>query len=1367
VNEAAARPAFRWWKYFLVLLGVGFVALIALSVYVNTQSFQALVRRRLTAEIERITGGRAEIGSFHTVPFRMQIEVRNITVHGRESANDVPLAHAESVLARLKVVSLFESQFAFHEVVLDQPVIHVAFYPDGSSNIPNRAGQFSTEAAIDQLLSLSVNRLEVRQGRVLWDDQTIPLDFAARNTSLQMDYSYLHSRYDGRLGVGLVETKLLGWRPFSWMGSAEFSLSPDSAVVTSLKWNSGHSNFSANGQISDFRHPHLHALYDAQLDLTEAASISRQPQVRAGALELKGDGAWSLDHFDSKGLLTIRDLAWQNDQIEFSKAALSSGFAVSDRQLTLSRLQGKILGGTFTGDADLNDWLAPEQHLSPSARKALETATISAARPSKKSAQASSKGNARSIQNARVSLQLHDISVEALTAALRPSDHPLQRLHPAGLASGKIETRWKGTPRDAETQFVADVNPPEHLLPPQLPVTAHTNGVYYTATDSLDLPQFNLTTPASHVQASGTLSSDSALRLSISTSNLSDWLPLLSVVRGPALFPVTLNGRATFNGNLTGSLSSPQIGGALAVNGFEVNLPAISGRPPLKTQWDSLSTSLQASFKAIALRDSILRRGDTSAEFDASSTLDHGHFVGGSVINLRGNVQNGDLTLLQSLAGYSYPISGSANLQIEAAGTLSQPHAEGKIHLSNAIAYGEPIRQFDSDFRLAYGEIAFDDLHLLYDDSVLTGSASYTPATRVYRLDVAGNNLNLTSIHTLYYDRLPLEGRADFAVKASGTPDTPLINGDLHIRDLTVNHEPFGDLDFHGSTQGNELRLTGSSNLPQGSLAVSGNIGLHSDYSADLSVRMYQVDLDSLWHAYFGNQLTGHSAVAGILDLRGPLFQPDRWAINGDLSGLALEVEHVKLHNEQPVRLAITHEMIDVPQLHMQGQGTDVRAHGSVYFSAPYNLDVTADGQIDLNLLSVFNPDFNASGIALVNMTLQGTYDDPLPQGTLQLANSSVNYANLPSGLSDLNGSLRFTRDHAHIEALGARTGGGTVNLSGDVSYLDKQLNFNLSASGKDVRLRYPPGVSSTADAELRWSGSRAASTVSGDVTITKMAVTPGFDFSTYLEHSRQTPTLTTANSPLNNIKLNVHVQTSPELQMRTAIARLSGDADLRVRGSVARPALLGRVDVLEGQATFHGTRFTLERGDITFANPVSIEPQLNLQAATHVRNYDLNITVTGTPDRGLNLNYRSEPPLPKSDIIALLALGRTGEESQQLQEQSGQAAYSDQATALILNQALNETVTSRFQRLFGASNIKIDPQGLTTETNPTGRGPQVTIEQEFANNLSLTYSTNVSQSSQQIIQGEYYFNRNLSVVGTRDQNGVVSFDVQVRRRKK
>ena len=62
-------------------------------------------------------------------------------------------------------------------------------------------------------------------------------------------------------------------------------------------------------------------------------------------------------------------------------------------------------------------------------------------------------------------------------------------------------------------------------------------------------------------------------------------------------------------------------------------------------------------------------------------------------------------------------------------------------------------------------------------------------------------------------------------------------------------------------------------------------------------------------------------------------------------------------------------------------------------------------------------------------------------------------------------------------------------------------------------------------------------------------------------------------------------------------------------------------------------------------------------------------------------------------------------------------------------------------------------------------RGPQVTVEQQVASNLTLTYSTNVSVSSQQIIQAEYNITRNISIVALRDQNGVVSFDLRIRSR--
>lgn len=1366
MTEPSPKPAKRRWRKFLLFLVAGLLVMAAtVVVYVHTDSFQSLVRRRLITELERISGGRAEIGSIHTTPFRLQADVGDITVHGGEAAGDVPLAHVDRVVGRLKLSSLLRSELAFHEVTLEGPVVHVTFYSDGTSNIPGKKiGSVTPAAAVERLFALSIDHFDLRHGQILWDDQKFPLDFTARDLSLHADYSFLHRRYDGRLLVGMVDTKLPDCRPFAWMSSVEFSLTSKAAVVPSLKWNSGHSHLSASGQITDFRRPHVEAQYEALFNLGEAAAIERRRDLQGGVLELKGRGEWSLDQFASNGLLALRDLAWRNDQISFSRASLTTGYSVTDQQLKLSKLQGKILQGSFTGDAEWNQWLAPPQHLSAGTRKQLETATISAAPAPGKSSGKTAKPPP--VQSALCVVHLRDLSAAELATALNTPAHPLRRFRPAARASGVLEASWKGTPHDAQVQFNLDLNPEPHPSPGQLPLSAHAQGVYDAVTDTLELPQLTLTTPTSRVQASGTLSTTSSVRVQATTTSLSDWIPFLELARGPELFPIALNGSATFSGSMNGSLSSPQVGGTLEVNDFDMTVPATSLTQALETHWDSLSMSVQASMHGVAVHNATLRRSDTSAEFEGSVALQHGHFTGESVFNVRANVHNAELAGLLPVGGYDYPVSGRIDFYVQAAGTLANPHGDGQVHLRDGSAYGESIQQFDSAFRLAQGEISFDHLHLFYGAAVVTGSAAYNPSAGRFRLDLTGNNFELALVPTIQSPRLRVEGRADFLLKASGTKQTPEINASLQVKNLSLNGELSGELDLQAATQGSQLRLTGSSEFQHGSLAIDGNVELQDGYPGRITLQANQLDLDGLWHAYFGGRLTGHSAVTGSVDMSGPLRQPREWTVNGTLTALSLDVDNVKLHQQDPVRFSIARESLKIEQLHLTGEGTDFSAQGSIELAGRRALDLNAQGRADLKLISTFDPHFTSSGLMTMNLSIDGEFSEPLPQGRLQVENGAISYSELPSGLSEINGSLVFSRDHFHIETLTARTGGGTLDLKGDATYRNQQLSFNLAAAAKDVRLRYPAGVSSTADADVHWVGTLAASTVSGDVRINRMAITPGFDFSAYLERSRQLTTVTSANSPLYGVSLDLHVNTAPELQMRTAVARLSGDADLRIRGSVARPAVLGRVDILEGKAIFHGTRFTLERGDITFTNPVAIEPQLNLQASTRVRNYDLNVTLTGTPDRGLNLNYRSEPPLPKSDIIALLALGRSSGEGEQLQPQSGET-FADQASAQILNEALNASVSSRWQRLFGASNIKIDPQGLTTETNPISNGPQITIEQEFANHVSLTYSTNVSQSSQQIIQGEYFFNRNVSAVGTRDQNGVVSFDLRVRRREK
>ena len=1372
----------RWWKYLLIASSLGFITLLAGLWYITTDSFQNYVRRRMVAEVERITGGRAEAGSFHVVPFHMQVEVRNITVHGKEAATDIPLVHVDSLVAHVKVISFLRTEFGFHSLTLEHPVIHIAIAPDGTINVPTpQAPQVPSERApIEQLFALSIDHLEVQNGELQWGDRKIPLDLTVHNTNLGMDYSFLRGRYDSHLSVGKVDTTFAGFRPFGWMTAIDFSLGTTFIDVKSLQWTSGRSSLQASGRITDFRNPRLDAVYDAHIDLADAAAIAHRHDLRAGVAELKGNGHWFLNEsietpsieeslnagdFTASGALTLRDLGWQDDQFTLKQASATADYQVTDQQIKLSKLQGKLLGGSVTGDAQVDNWLRSIPMPAPGkVRKGTENLpVISATRPPAKKGQ---RAKQPGVQSGVVHLRLRDVSAGEAAAALDVPAHRLGHFHPAGSATGTADAVWKESYKNAEVAFALDVSPPAHPRSGELPVTAHFQGKYRAASDSLEVAQFSLSTPASRVQASGTLAETSTLHVSVSTSNLEEWHPLMTALGGPANLPFRVDGNATFNGVASGTFSAPSLAGTLVAEDFEFAMPATSLTPEKEVHWDSLAATVQLTSHELALRQGTLRRSDTSADFDVNAVLQNGHFSEDTPFTARVNLHNVDVASTAALAGFNRPVSGTADVSLQIMGTRLHPQAQGHIHATDAAAYGEAIEEFDADLLILGNETSLNNIHLTHGDSEVSGSAAYTPGARSFRIDLKGENFDLARVRQIHLDELPIEGSADFTLQGSGTLDAPQINADVHVSDLTFDHELSGAMELEATTKDGELHISGQSDFPKGKLTIAGSVAMHGDYPANITAETDHLDLDPVWRAYLGQQLTGHSAVSGSITMKGPLRYPRQWTLNGAAADLFIDVEYAKLHNQGPVSFVYANQTAVIAPAHLVGEGTDITGHGSIHFAGARELDMAADGQADLKLVSGIDPNLTASGLMTVHMTLAGTVSEPIPLGTIEIKNGAANYAGLPSGLSEMNGSLAFTRDSIHIVQLAARTGGGTLDLKGDATNYNRQLSFNLTAVGKDVRLRYPPGVSSTADAELHWVGSRSSSMVSGDILVTKLAVTPGFDFGSYLERSRQSAALAPANSPLYNVKMDVAVRTAPELQMKTAVARLSGDANLRLRGSVARPSVLGRADILEGDANFNGIKFRLERGDITFANPVAIEPQINLQATTHVRNYDLDVTVTGTPDR-INVNYRSEPPLPKSDIIALLALGRTSEESEQLQQQSGQTVFTDEASNLIINQAINSTVSSRMQKLFGVSRIKIDPQGLTTETNPTARGPQVTIEQQFANNITLTYSTNVSQSSQQIIQGEYYVNRNVSIVGTRDQNGVVSFDVRVRQRKK
>lgn len=1340
-TDAKSRPLTRspHWRLirnFLVgVVAAVVLAAVALLWFVHTDSFQTMVRARLVSALENITGGRVELAKLSIVPFRFRVEVHDLTIHGTEPAGEVPYAHVDRLSAEIKIISIFERQYGFHSLILEHPVVHIIVHPDGSTNQPTPHIPRTAEASpVQQLFDISISHLQVTRGELLWDNERIPLQVSANDVFVGMNYSILHSNYEVLLRLQRADMQLRNLPPLVSNVAARLTLGENYLNVNSLEWNSGNSRLEVTGRLDNFHYPKFSGNYTGRLDVAQVAQFASFLQLRSGFLEVGGKGTWAAQDFFTSGKAVFKNLDWRDSNLSLRNTSGSADYVLSSSALKVSDIQLRVLGGSATGSLEAVSW---------------------------RNAWPVTKANgAADEQKGSLTLKLKDVSIAALSSAVRTRRLPLDRLRLAGLLGATLDTRWTGSIRHSETSFNVTALPSPHSLAGEIPLTGNASGVYRARNDELDLANLNLATRSTQLQASGKLSTTSMLRIAFATSDLHEWQPVLATLGGPSL-PVTLHGRATFNGNASGRLRDFSIAGHLQANNFDTLLTG-SEASARQVHWDALASDIHASPNAVSARNGILTHVPTVVRFEASAELQDGRFTDDSPIAAHVQVHGAEAADLQSLAGFNYPVTGLISLSLTASGKKSDPHGDGHVDLTNGTLYGQPVAHLTSELHFGSYQMQLNNLTVTYRDGQIGGGAAYNWQNRGFHFNLSGENFNLIHFSQVQAGKIKIAGKLDFTARGDGTLDAPIVNANIRLRDLSFDNERAGDFAFDAVTHGAEMQLIGRSNFENAQLAIDGDVHMRDDWPAQLALRFDALDVDSLLRPYLGDRISGHVPAAGNLQLSGPLLHPEFLTAKADLTSFSGIVENFAIHNEGPIHFTVQNRVLALDHLRLVGDGTDITAQGTAQLTGDHELDLHSDGRLNLKLIEGMSQGLSGSGLVSVAVKVTGTYDAPLLAGKLDISNGSVSYIDLPNGLSEMNGSLVFNQDRLQVQTLNARVGGGNVSLSGFMTY-SPHLTFNITATGHDVRLR-PAGISATSDGELHLTGTPQDALLAGDVTILKLNLTPGFDFARYLEGLRQTTNLPEGSSLLNNLRLDIHVVTTPELQMEAAAAKVSGDADLRLRGTLPRPVLLGRVDILEGDVYFSGTKYRLERGEITFTGPTGIKPALDLEATTRVRDYDITLGVNGTPDK-LNMTYRSEPPLPSADIVALLALGHTESESS-LADTSSQSV-SQQASSAILSQALNATLSSRSQRLFGITRIKVDPNGLNTETTPTRAAPAVTLEQQVSSNLTLTYSTEVSQTSQQVIQGEYNVSRNVSIVAVRDQNGVVSFDVLLRHRRK
>jgi len=241
-------------------------------------------------------------------------------------------------------------------------------------------------------------------------------------------------------------------------------------------------------------------------------------------------------------------------------------------------------------------------------------------------------------------------------------------------------------------------------------------------------------------------------------------------------------------------------------------------------------------------------------------------------------------------------------------------------------------------------------------------------------------------------------------------------------------------------------------------------------------------------------------------------------------------------------------------------------------------------------------------------------------------------------------------------------------------------------------------------------------------------------------------------------LRLNVRIRTAPSAVFRTTLAQtIQAAGDLRLRGTAESPGLTGRIDITQGTLMFFGNQYTLDEGNVSFYNSSKIEPIVAIALETKAQGVQVTLRVSGPID-DLKLSYTSDPQLRFEEIVALLATGKTPSDPTVA---AHQPPPPDQSVAqlgesALLQQAVANPLANRLQRVFGVSQLKIDPTFTTGSTLPQAR---LTLQQQVTPEITFSYSQDLTQSNSQLIRVEWAFTPRFSAVATREENGIVGLD--------
>lgn len=753
----------------------------------------------------------------------------------------------------------------------------------------------------------------------------------------------------------------------------------------------------------------------------------------------------------------------------------------------------------------------------------------------------------------------------------------------------------------------------------------------------------------------------------------------------------------------------------------------------------------------------------------------------------RASVANLHIEPLLAIAGRGdLPIKGVLSGDANFSGTINNPQGSADLTLANGTLYDDPVNRLHAVLNYQPQSIDVPQVELVSGPSHLDFSAHYEHPVGDFesgdlRFRIDSNTINLARIKTLANERpgiggtLQLNAAGAARIMPSGTHILfEDLNSDINANNLSMNGKRLGDLKLVATTSTGRINVALDSDLAGANIQGRGNLQIANNYSVNARLTVTNLNWAGLRPLLSADVTPPSFNAAGDaqISVNGPLTNMNQLRASiaitrAQVTGASTffhNASHIVLQNQGPIAATLDRGNIQIQSAHITGPQTDFQASGTVPLSGQ-GMNVALNGNVNLAVLQQFSQSITSSGSIVLAAGVRGSLSQPRLTGQVRLQKASFDTTSMPVGIWNAQGRIALNGNSAVIQTMTADSGGGQISVNGTATMADT-LRFSIQAKATRVRILVQQGMGIVLSASISLAGSTENSLASGTVTVDEVSyASQGTDIGSMLSLAAPPVQTPTAPSPaLANMRLDIRVRSSSSLGVQASMAQnVQLTTDLHVRGTAANPGITGRVTITQGKLLFFGSTYTVNTGTIAFYNPIRIDPVLDLSLQTTAQGVTVVLRVTGPVDN-MKLSYTSDPPLPFQEILNLLATGTTPTSDPTIlanQPALPAQSFEQLGESAIVSQAVAAPVANQLQRVFGISQLKINPAFTSGSALPQ---TQISLTQQISSNITFTYATGVNTANAETIQAVWTFTPQWSAQALRDYNGIFSIMVQYKR---